>query len=138
MMKQISTKKVLLFIGCMVLIAAMALGITGCISSEPSETPESKKTFTVTVTDLQGKETEFTYTSDLKTVGEVLQAEGLISGEEGPYGLYIKTVNGITLDYDTDGMYWSFYVEGEYAIAGIDQTAVTEGAHYALKPESME
>ena len=62
----------------------------------------------------------------------------LIEGEEGPYGLYIKSVLGQVLDYETDGMYWSFYVGGEYAMTGVDLTPVTEGEHYMLKAESAE
>jgi hypothetical protein len=69
-------------------------------------------------------------------VGEALLDEKLIAGEEGPYGLYVKTVNGITLDYDKDGYYWSFYIDGEYGLTGVDQTEITNGAAYAFKAES--
>ena len=47
----------------------------------------------------------------------------------------MKTVNGITLDYDKDGKYWAFYVDGEYATSGVDSTPITDGASYALKAE---
>ena len=50
--------------------------------------------------------------------------------------MYIKSVLGQTLDYETDGMYWSFYVNGEYAMTGVDQTPITEGEHYQLKAEA--
>lgn len=49
------------------------------------------------------------------TVGKALLDQGVIAGEDSSYGLYVKTVNGTTLDYDTDGMYWAFYINGEYA-----------------------
>ena len=68
-------------------------------------------------------------------VGEALQELNLIDGEEGEYGLFVKTVNGITADYDTDGVYWAFYVNGEYATSGVDVTQITEGDSYALKVE---
>ncbi len=48
---------------------------------------------------------------------------------------YVKTVNGITADYDTDGTYWAFYVNGEYAMTGVDSTPVEDGAVYAFKVE---
>ena len=47
-----------------------------------------------------------------------LLALDLIAGEDSQYGLYVKTVNGITADYDTDGSYWAFYIDGEYAQTG--------------------
>ena len=59
----------------------------------------------------------------------------LIAGEEGEFGLYVKTVNGITADYDVDQTYWAFYVDGEYAMSGVDVTTIEEGKTYALKVE---
>ena len=59
----------------------------------------------------------------------------LIAGEQGDYGLYVKTVNGITVDFDKDGKYWAFYVGGEYAMSGVDSTEITAGSTYAFKVE---
>ena len=36
-------------------------------------------------------------------------------------------------DYDTDGMYWAFYINGEYAQTGVDATGVEDGAVYAFR-----
>ena len=55
----------------------------------------------------------FTLKTDEKTVGAALIEHGLIDGDEGPYGLYVKVVNGMTADYDVDKSYWSFYINGE-------------------------
>lgn len=88
--------------------------------------------FTVVVKDLDGNETKFEYTSDAASVGEALLAEGLIEGDEGEYGLYINTVNGMTADWDKDQTYWAFYINDEYATTGVDQTEITEGATYSL------
>ena len=74
----------------------------------------------------------FTIKTDKDTVGAALLEHGLISGEEGQYGLYVKVVNGITADYDVDKSYWAFYIDGEYAMSGVDTTEITEGAKYQL------
>ena len=87
------------------------------------------------MTDKDGNETQFTIHTDKETVGEALLELNLIAGDESEYGLYVKTVNGITADYDSDGVYWAFYVNGEYATAGVDSTPITEGDSYALKVE---
>ena len=47
----------------------------------------------------------------------------------------MKTVHGITADYDTDQTYWAFYVNGEYAQTGVDSTNVTAGDTYSFKVE---
>ena len=75
----------------------------------------------------------FTVNTDKETVGEALMEHGLIDGEEGVYGLYVKVVNGITADYDIDRSYWSFYIDGEYAMSGVDTTEITEGTIYKLE-----
>lgn len=74
----------------------------------------------------------FTVKTDKATVGAALLEHNLIAGDDGQYGLYIKTVNGIKADYDTDGAYWAFYVGDEYASSGVDSTNINEGLTYKL------
>ena len=140
-MKKTGLLKSLSLSVCIVLIAVMALFTTGCNDSKtvstPSEAQVSSQTaeFTFKVTDADGKETDFTINTDKKTVDEALLDKGLIAGDDSEYGLYVKTVNGVTLDYDKDGMYWAFYENGQYASKGVDSTEVTAGAEYAFKAE---
>ena len=96
---------------------------------------EGSKSFTMEVTDAEGATVTFTVKTDEKTVGAALLALEVIAGDPGEYGLYVKTVNGTTVDYDTDGAYWAFYVDGAYATTGVDQTDITDGGSYAFKVE---
>lgn len=75
----------------------------------------------------------FTLHTDKETVGEALMEHDLIDGEEGPYGLYVKKVNGMTADFDVDGYYWAFYIDGETAMTGVDVTEIKEGVTYQLE-----
>ena len=68
-------------------------------------------------------------------MGDALTEIGMIAGEEGDYGLYVKTVNGVTADYDVDQTYWAFYINGEYASTGVDATPVSSGDIYSFKVE---
>ena len=90
---------------------------------------------TVEVQGADGKSVTFTVNTDEETVGAALLKVGVIAGEDSDYGLYVKTVNGVTVDYDTDGKYWAFYVDGEYAATGVDSTDITAGATYTFKAE---
>ena len=74
----------------------------------------------------------FTVKTDKDTVGAALLEHDLIAGEDSAYGLYVKTVNGILADYDVDQSYWAFYINGEYAMTGVDTTEITEGVTYQL------
>ena len=118
-----------------VLIAAMVLSLAACGSKDETPASAGSKSFTFEVVDPDGKTESFDITSEAATVGEALMAQGLVEGEEGPYGLYVKTVNGITLDYETHGMYWAFYVNGEYGMSGCELTEIEDGATYAFKAE---
>ena len=94
-----------------------------------------EKTFAFQVTDDEGNVTSVTVSTDAETVGEALEELGIIAGDESEWGLYVKTINGITADYDTDGSYWAFYIDGEYAMTGVDATEIDEDAVYAFAIE---
>jgi len=133
---------------CMMLIVAMALFTVGC-KQEEKESPKSgreavedlielgegKTSFRFSVVDKDGKETGYLIHTDTDTVGAALLELGLIEGEEGDYGLYVKKVNGITADYDVDKTYWAFYIGEEYAMSGVDKTSIVEGESYSFKVE---
>ena len=133
-----------------VLIAAMALTMTACGGKDTvsqASTPEvssqseaetvgkGSKEFNFSVVDKDGFEKKFTVKTDETTVGAALQSYGLIKGEDGDYGLYVKEVNGITADYNVDGTYWAFYIDGEYAMTGVDATPIEDGKVYCFKAE---
>ena len=92
---------------------------------------EGSKTVVVEVT-AEEQTVTFTVHTDKDTVGAALLEHGLIAGDQGDYGLYVKVVNGIIADYDVDQSYWAFYINGEYAMTGVDATEITEGATYRL------
>lgn len=96
---------------------------------------EGSTKFMLSVVDKDGSEETFEVHTDKATVGEALLELGFIAGDDSEYGLYVKTVNGITADYDKDGVYWAFYINGEYAQTGVDSTNITEGDSYSFKVE---
>lgn len=150
-MKKTRITKFLSLAVCIVLIAAMALCMTACndnttddqesstitgtAQTQVTKLGEGDTTFDFLVVDLDGNESKFEISTDKATVGEALLDVELIAGEDSEYGLYVKTVNGITLDYDADGKYWAFYVNDEYAMSGVDSTDIVEGDTYAFKAE---
>ena len=129
------TKKIFSTFILMVLIAAMVLSFAACGSKDAPPANTGEKSFTFEVVDLDGSTETFDITTTEQYVGAALQAEGLIDGEMGDYGLYVKVVNGITADYDVDGHYWAFYVNGEYGMSGVDVTEIEDGATYSFKVE---
>lgn len=133
---------------CMMLIVAMAFTAIGCgsknqgtpvensgVQSEKTVLGSGKTAFEFVVVDADGNETAFEIHTDKEMVGDALLEQNLVEGEQDDFGLYVKTVNGITADYDTDKTYWAFYVNGEYAMSGVDTTPITDGDVYSFKVE---
>ena len=114
----------------LLLVMVMLFALAAC--GKKTEAPSEAVAFTVIVTDLEGNESTFEYTSDAASVGEALVAEGLVVGHQASYGLYIDAVNGIAADWDNDQTYWAFYINGEYATAGISDTPITANTTYGL------
>lgn len=130
---------------CAVLVAVMALTVSGCGEQTPitdnQQTTdriikgEGETIFNFDVTDLEGSTTSFEIHTDKTIVGEALLELGLIEGEPSEYGLYVKKVNGIEADFDKDQTYWAFYINGEYAMSGVDTTEIEADTSYAFKIE---
>lgn len=132
--------------GVIILLIMAVLCLPGCKKTEAPSTDtlwesatykedtsfgDGAKTLTVEVKAGE-KAVTFTIRSDSETVGEALLAHGLIAGEEGQYGLYVKVVNGITADFDKDKSYWSFQKDGAMLQTGVDGTSFGDGEHFEL------
>ena len=123
-------KKTILIVIAVLAVALVA--VIGYFAWKATAPNPGEKTFTVIVVHADGSSKDFTYTTEEEMVGTVLMAEGLIEGEMGQYGLYIKVVDGEQAVYEEDNAYWSFYIGEEYASTGVDMTPVTDGAAYKL------
>ena len=121
------------------LLAALvlALSLTACGQTAAKDDPMNPAIPVADGAEIgeDGKAVTFTVHTDEKTVGDALQKLHVVAGEASSYGLYVKTVNGMTADYDKDGVYWAFYIDGEYAMTGVDATNITDGARYAFRME---
>jgi len=127
----------------LLLILCLALSLCACgkeeapdlwesaLYTENTELGDGAITVTVLV-QAEEKSVSFTIHTDCTILGDALMEHGLVAGEMGEFGLYIKQVNGITADYDTDQSYWGFYQNGEYMMSGVDGTEITGGESYEL------
>ncbi len=137
-------KKLIKISTVLVLILALTFTLGACadkvakesawktaVYDRDTELGEGSKTLTVTV-EAEGQKIVFTIHSDAETVCAAMEEHDLVDGEEAQYGLYVKAINGIVADYDTDQTYWAFNKDGEYMMTGIDQTTFADGDSYEL------
>ena len=119
------------------LVAATAFVLASC-GNKKTDTPDTqnsaeKITIAVSVKGSDGNVTDFTITTSEKYLRGALEAENLIEGDEGEFGLYVKVVNGERADYDTDGAYWSFSQNGEMLMTGVDTTPISDGDTFLIE-----
>ena len=122
-------KKVWIAVIALVAVAALMLGVF-FLTREQAQAGSKK--ITVTVIDKDGTEKVFDYATDEEYLGPVLLSEGLVEGEEGPYGLYIKVVDNEQAIYEQDSAYWALYVGEESAVAGADSIVIHDGDTFKL------
>ena len=126
---------------------AMIIGILGLVlligamvyawSTNRPDIKEGSKSITVQVVDDKGEITTYTHKTDAFFLMQALEEiDGLmIEGDEGDYGLYIKSINGLRAVYELDNAYWGIYVNGEYATQGVDTQPVADGDTFKLSYE---
>ena len=138
------SKKYSKIIACVFVFIFVACFISACngnlrseniwdsaIHTKDTQFGDGDKTIQVEVKVID-KSVTFTINTDKNTVGEALLEHNLISGEEGPYGLYVKSVNGILADYEKNQSYWAFEKNGEYMMTGVDSAEISDGEHYEI------
>ena len=132
-------KTLLITLLCLMLLG----GLTACGSkmtadpwasakyTQDTELGEGATTVKVTV-QVNDHKVVFTVHTDKTILGDALIDNGLVEGEAGAYGLYIKKVNGITADYDVDQSYWNFCMNGETMMVGVNGQTIADGEAYEL------
>lgn len=101
---------------------------------------QGAKTIIVEVVDKEGIVSAYEHHTDAEFLRAAIEEMDSVTleGDESQYGLYIKKVNGISAVYETDGAYWAIYVNGEYAMNGVDTEPVKDGSTYSFKYESAQ
>ena len=131
-----------IFLVCM--IALMCASLLLCACSKKSKTEDlwnnamylkdaeigMGKTCIYAEVTAQDRTVTLKVNTDKKTLGDALTEHKLISGEKGPYGLYVKFVNGIEADYDKNACFWAVSKEGESLLTGVDSEKISDGTRY--------
>lgn len=117
-------------IAVIVLVVVLAAAGLLYMKFKPGTTAGDKE-ITVKVSALENGEESFTYQTDAEYLGEVLTANKLIEGEDGQYGLFITTANGVKAD-DSKQQWWCITKGGEQVNTSADQTPIQDGDHFEL------
>lgn len=126
-----SLKIILGVTGVVALVAAL-VAVWMIFGAKPQA---GAKEITIEVINSADESTVYELNTDAEYLRQAMdEAEGLTyDGTEGEYGIMISTVNGEVADYNVDGSYWSFYVNGEYCNYGIDTQPVADGDAFVIE-----
>lgn len=123
-------KKILFGAAAVAVFCVLAAGLWGLWQSSRPETAAGEKNVTVEVVHSDGSRAEFQYRTEREYLGELLQAEGLIQGEDSEFGLFVKTVDGESVDFDRDQSWWKLTCNGTDAETGADSVVLRDGDVY--------
>lgn len=124
-----TNKKLLLAAAALTVLIAVFAGVWAL--TRPAAT-QGAKTITVEVVHADESRKSFTYHTDEEFLADVLLGEGLVEGDDGPYGLYITKVDGEEANYDVNQSYWALYQGGDYAQLGVSELPVKDGDAFSL------
>lgn len=118
-------------IALLVLVLLIAAVGAAYLFNKP-QTALGIKNITVEVIHGDGSIKSLAYSTDKEYLGELLLEEGVIAGDSGEFGMYIKVVDGEQAIYEEDAAYWALYQGEEYAAQGIDLTPIMDGDSFKL------
>ena len=133
--KIMKNKKLIVAALALVLVIAVMAGV---YFSTRSEAVEGQKNVTVVIVYEDGTEKKLEYTTSCEYLSELLLEKELVTGYASQeYGFTIESVDGITLDWATDGAYWALYEGDAYATESAAGITLTEGGIYKLVYEKF-
>ena len=126
-----TNKKALIGIFVLVIAIAVLAAVYFAFRARPET---GNKNITIEVVNKEQETTTYEVNTNAEYLRQAMEeADGLtFSGTESEFGLTVITVNGETADYNTDGAYWAFYVNGEYCNYGIDTQPVADGDAFSI------
>lgn len=120
-------------IAAAILVAAVILMAVIAVKFAPKAS-EGAKEISVLVTDDQKQTVNYEVHTDAAYLRQALEEieELRIEGTESDYGFVVQSINGVQADFEKDGAYWAFYVDGEYCNYGVDEQPVEDGQSYEI------
>ena len=119
--------RILAFILFIALIAASAM-LCSCEKDEGEVLGSGKTSFKLEITNKAGDTKTYTIKTDEKTLEDALLKVELTKDT----GL-ITTLDGITVDQDTDESWWKFLVNGEESYLGVAEVEIEKNAVYSFE-----
>ncbi|MBR5513274.1 MAG: DUF4430 domain-containing protein [Ruminococcus sp.] len=133
MKKKSGTKKIVIGIAGILILAILCAGMWFISQSAKKDTVSGDKSITVQiVSERDNYNFKQQYTTDEEYLGNFLEKENLIGFETSTYGRFIKSAHGFEAN-DSDQSWWCIMVNGESSVTGVDEIVIQDGDVYQLE-----
>lgn len=127
------TKKLFVSIVALLCLAAVLCACSLNLPFGNKAATGEKKNFTLQVVHADGTVLEKEITTKQVYLANALFDEGILTEEDAlQTGMY-TVVDGEEASWEKDQAYWGFYVNGSYAVEGMNTTEIEDGAVYKLE-----
>lgn len=125
-------KSIIIGVAALAAVVVIFAGIYFIFGAKPVA---GNKSITIEVVNDKQERTTYELNTDAEYLRQAMEeAEGLtFSGAESEYGMMVDTVNGVKADYNENGAYWGFYVNGDYCNYGIDDQPILDGDVFSIE-----
>lgn len=120
-----------------ILIILLAIGgvflARGGFSNNKNATQAGQNNVEVNVVnEKENYDKTYSFETEEKTLGDLLDKEKLVEYQDSDYGRYITGVDGMKAD-DSKQLWWSVEVNGESSQTGVDGIEIKDGDKYTLR-----
>lgn len=127
------TRKLFVSIVALVCLAALLCACSVKLPFGNEAATGEKKTFTLQIVHADGTTKEQEITTRQVYLANALFDEKILTEEDAlQTGMY-TIVDGEEASWEKDQAYWGFYVNGDYAVEGMNTTEIEDGAVYKLE-----
>ena len=127
------TKKLFVSIVALLCMAAILCACSVKLPFGNTAATGEKKTFTLQVVHADGTSLEKQITTRQVYLANALFDEKILVEEEALQSGMYTIVDGEEASWEKDQAYWGFYVNGGYAVEGMNTTEIEDGAVYKLE-----
>lgn len=113
------------------IVVLLLVGFSLIYWNSRPDTSIGKKDIVVEVVVADEPSKEIAISTDAEYLRQALEEKSLIQGDESEYGLFVKTVDGVTAN-DANQEWWCFTVGGEEIMLGVDDIPVHDGDHFEI------
>lgn len=114
-----------------VVLAVLLVAVSILLAVRTPQTQAGEKAISVSIYHGEALQRKLELHTTAEFLRGALEEQNLIAGEDGEFGLFVKTVDGVAAD-DSKQEWWCFTKGGEQLFTGVDETPAQDGDSFEI------